>query len=293
MGGKLTIRRLSTPGEMLEVERLQTIIWPGSEVDIVPSHLMLTVAHNGGVAIGACDGDQMVGFVFGFLGTDSASPNRPAMARLKHCSHMLGVDPRYRDAGVGFALKCAQREAVIEQGIRLVTWTYDPLESRNAYLNVRRLGAVCRTYLREAYGPMRDALNQGLPSDRFQVDWWVTSPRVRSRIDGTRPPLDLANFLDAGVSIVNAAELREDGLPRPSPALQPLTGNMLLVEIPPVFSDLRRKDLPLAGEWRVHTRHIFESAFAQGYLVTDFVHLKGERAPRSFYLLSQGEAQLG
>src|SRR6185436_11873728 len=105
----------------------------------------------------------------GFLGTTDGPASRPAMTRLKHCSHQLGVLPAYRDQDIGYRLKLAQRDWVNLQGVRLITWTYDPLESRNARLNIARLGAVCRTYRREPYGVMEDTLNAGVPADRFQV----------------------------------------------------------------------------------------------------------------------------
>ncbi len=287
------IRPAIGPSDLVQVEELQRLVWPGSETDVVPLHLLLTVAQNGGVMLVASEGERLVGFVMGFLGTDEDSPNRVAMARLKHCSHMLGVHPDYRDQGIGLELKRAQRRAVIAQGIRLVTWTYDPLMSANAHLNIHRLGAVSRTYKREVYGPMRDELNQGLPSDRLQVDWWVTSNRVVSRLEVSRPPLDLAHYLSAGAQRLNPAGLGEDGLARPGDSLELATGNLALVEIPPDFQELKRADLGLAGEWRALTRRIFEDAFANGYVVTDFVHLKGEKFPRSYYVLSRGEATLG
>jgi predicted GNAT superfamily acetyltransferase len=289
----ILIRGLTTPEDMHAVEGLQRRVWPGDETEIVPAHMLMAVAHAGGVLLGAYEGETLVGMVYGFLGTDSDSPDRVAMARLKHCSHMLAVDPDRRDRSIGYGLKLAQRQAVIRQGIRLITWTFDPLMSRNAHLNIRRLGAVCRTYLREVYGDMRDGLNVGLASDRFQVDWWITSNRVTSRLDSQRPPLELAHFLEAGVQKLNPAGLGPDDLPRPSDSVETLTGALALVEIPPDFPVLKARDLGLARAWRDHTRAIFEGAFAAGYLVTDFVHLRGERAPRSYYLLSQGDSKLG
>lgn len=289
----LVIRPAFGPADMAQIEDLQREVWPGSETDVVPLHLLLTVAQNGGVVLVASEGARIVGFVMGFLGTDEASPDRVAMARLKHCSHMLGVHPHFRDRGLGFELKQAQRLAVIEQGIRLMTWTYDPLMSGNAHLNIHRLGAVSRTYKREVYGPMRDELNQGVRSDRLQVDWWVTSNRVESRLQGSRPPLDLAHYLSAGAQRLNSAGLGEDGLARPGDGAESPTLNLALVEIPPDFQQLKRADLGLAAEWRALTRTIFETAFQNGYVVTDFVHLKGEKFPRSYYVLSLGEATLG
>jgi predicted GNAT superfamily acetyltransferase len=287
------IRPLSSAQEMEQAEALQRAVWPGSETDIVPAHLLLTFASNGGLVLGAMEGNELVGYVMGFLGTDQESPDRVASARLKHCSHQVGVHPEYRGHGLAVALKRAQREALIGQGIRLATWTYDPLMSVNAYLNVHRLGAVCRSYKREVYGEMRDGLNQGLPSDRFQVDWWLTSNRVESRIEGSRPPLDLANYLSAGAQKLNSAGLADDELPRPGAEVEEPSGNLVLVEIPPDFLDVKQRDMELASEWRMLTRSIFEGAFEAGYVATDFVYLKGEKYPRSYYVLSLGDTTLG
>jgi predicted GNAT superfamily acetyltransferase len=286
---EVIIRPLVGAAEMELAEELQRVVWPGSETDVIPTHLLLTVAANGGLVLGALEDDRLVGYVMGFLGTDEESPDRVAMARLKHCSHQVGVHPDYRGKGLAFELKRVQREALIQQGIRLATWTYDPLMSVNAYLNIHRLGAVSRSYKREVYGAMRDGLNQGLPSDRFQVDWWITSNRVESRIEGSRPPLDLANYLSAGAQKVISAGLADDNLPRPSEIIENPSANFILVEIPPDFLEVKSRDMGLAGEWRTLTRSIFEGAFEAGYVATDFVYLKGEKFPRSYYVLSSGE----
>jgi predicted GNAT superfamily acetyltransferase len=289
----MDIRLLTSFEHSKQIEALQLVVWPGSEIDVVPGHFLTTIAKNGGLVLGAFDRDTLVGFVVGFLGTDRESPDRPAMAQLKHHSHMLGVHPDYRDKGIGFNLKVAQREFVNKQGIRLITWTYDPLQSRNAYLNIHRLGAVCRRYHREAYGEMRDQLNIGYPSDRFEVEWWITSPRVKSRLKGSRETLDLANFLDAGAVKINPAELGEDDLLQPAHKILPMEDSIILVEIPPNISAMKEQDPELAYSWRMQTRVLFEEAFSKGYLVTDFIYLKEERFPRSYYVLSYGEGTLG
>lgn len=278
---------------MAQLEQLQRLVWTDSETDIVPVHLLLTVANNGGIVLGALEGEQLVGFVFGFLGTDESTPDRVAMARLKHCSHQLGVHPDHRGQGLALQLKWAQRDQVMRQGIRLVTWTYDPLMSINAHLNIRRLGAVCRVYKREVYGEMRDGLNRGLASDRFQVDWWVTSNRVETRLEAARPPLDLANYLSAGAQKVLSARLGDDGLARPGERIERSSSNLALVEIPYDFLGIKSRDIGLAQQWRTLTRSVFEQAFGDGFVVTDFVHLGGEKFPRSYYVLSAGESTLG
>ncbi|MGH2524123.1 MAG: hypothetical protein ACRDH2_16575, partial [Anaerolineales bacterium] len=246
------------------------------------------------VVLGAFEADALVGFVFGFLGTDQADPNRPALARLKHCSHQLGVLPGYRDRGIGYQLKLAQREAVIKQGVRLITWTFDPLESRNAHLNIARLGAVCHTYLRDVYGEMDDALNGGLPSDRFQMDWWVTSARVKERLFGQRAALVLDSFLSADVDLLNPSDVApDDSLPRPAHSVLNPGGTFALVEIPPDFQALKAHDMILARDWRQQMREIFETAFSAGYFVTDFFHEVVDGRERSFYALSQGDVRIG
>jgi predicted GNAT superfamily acetyltransferase len=188
---------------------------------------------------------------------------------------------------------------VRNQGLDLITWTFDPLLSRNAHLNIARLGAVCNSYIREAYGNMQDELNIGLPSDRFQVDWWVNSQRVKSRLSNrSRRQLDLAHYLAAGAEIINSSREGVDQWPYPTksqlpndPPGSPDGIPFLLVEIPADFQALRASDHSLALEWRMIIRNIFEELFAQGYIVTDFLHLRGD-LPRSYYVLSHGESTL-
>ncbi|MDW8327325.1 MAG: hypothetical protein RMK99_12215 [Anaerolineales bacterium] len=285
-----TIRPLESHADFLAAEDLQRAVWPGSDVEVVPHHLLSTAAQNGGLVLGAFDGDKLVGFVFGFLGAEGDNDDRPAMTRLKHCSHMLGVLPEYRDQHIGYRLKLAQREFVLRQGVRLITWTYDPLESRNAHLNIARLGAVCRTYKRDVYGSMSDALNVGLPSDRFQVDWWITSNRVRERLEGKRAALNLESFTSTGAPTLNPAQVSEaDGLLHPAERFQKPEGTFALVEIPYNFQAIKVYDMGLARAWRYHIREVFELAFAAGYLVTDFFVESQAGRLRSFYALSQGE----
>lgn len=298
----IRIRLLEIVEEMVLVEDLQRLIWPGSDIDVVPGHVLLTAVHNGGLVIGAFDEDvtsepKLVGFVFGFVGLYS-TPDGP---RAKHCSHMLGVDPAYRNQGVGFLLKRAQWQMVRHRGLDRITWTYDPLLSRNANLNISKLGAVCNTYLRELFGVMRDELNLGIPSDRLQVDLWVNSHRVMKRLSRqARVPLDLAHFFAAGVEVVNPTEVTSKGLPSPTHSSILYNSNwrlttdlpsLLMVEIPNDYLALKKIDMDLALVWRLHVRNVFEELFEDGYLVTDFVHMPAPGA-RSFYILSHGESTL-
>jgi predicted GNAT superfamily acetyltransferase len=295
MSDPLTIRPLKSIDECREAEAVQRLAWGIDEVDIAPAHLLFTVGKNGGVVLGAyapVDGrERMVGFVFGFLGTREGhyGPEAPAQVKLKHCSHMMGVLPEWQGRGVGYALKLAQREAVRAQALRLITWTYDPLESRNAKLNISKLGAVCNTYQVNVYGELRDELNRGLATDRFQVDWWVASKRVETRLTSQRPPLTRDLYQQAGTPLINEAMLDARGLLVPSDKGQPLRSERGLVEIPALFQDVKRLDAGLARAWREHTRQIFLVAFASGYTVTDLVYERGA-APRAFYVLTRTES---
>ncbi|HEY9151903.1 MAG TPA: hypothetical protein VIN60_03385 [Anaerolineales bacterium] len=292
------IRLLETIEEMSAVEALQREVWPGSETDVVPAHLLITAVHNGGLVLGAfieenpstpSAGQRLIGFVFGFPGLEF-TPDGP---RPKHCSHIAGVYAEYRDGGVGFALKRAQWQVVRHQGLDHVTWTYDPLLSRNAKLNIARLGAVCSTYRRSEYGEMRDEFNAGLPSDRFQVDWWINTKRVERRLSKRpRPALSLDHLARVGVQPFYSLPFGPDNLPRPLEHVPTLGAQLVAAEIPSDFLSLKSADFALARDWRFFTREFFEAAFAKGYIVTDFVFDPGEGLPRSFYILTDGESTL-
>jgi predicted GNAT superfamily acetyltransferase len=173
--------------------------------------------------------------------------------------------------------------------VRLITWTYDPLESRNGHLNIARLGAVCHTYFEAVYGEMRDGLNAGLPSDRFQVDWWITSARAKERMFGQRAPLVLDSITSAGAQILNPTWSGPDGLTRPSENWRPPQDTLALIEIPTNFQAIKLNDMGLARAWRGQTRSLFQQAFGTGYWVTDFFHEPVAGRDRSFYALSRGE----
>ncbi|MDH3944389.1 MAG: GNAT family N-acetyltransferase [Anaerolineae bacterium] len=291
----IEIRLLETPAEMETIERLSLDVWPGSEMDVIPAHLLLTIAKNGGIVLGAFEKDRMIAYAFGFLGLHSLESNQ----EIKHCSHQLGVHPDYQSSGVGFKLKRAQWQLVRQQGLDLITWTYDPLLSLNANLNFAKLGAIANTYLRELYGQMRDGLNIGLPSDRIQMEWWVNSKRVIRRLSSQpRPRLDMAHFLAAGVPQINHTSLDSNHWPVPETELLPINDEasephpVVLLEIPADFPQLKSADMQLASNWREHTRMAFEMMFSTGYYITDFVFLPGKH-PRSFYVLTYGDTTLG
>ena len=292
MDDEIRICPLQTSEEMKQVEELQQLIWPGTKVDIIPIHLLMAIGHNGGSILGALEGEKVVGFVLGFLGTDISRNDQLAMEGLKLCSHQMGVHPMYQNQGLEYRLKLAQRLDAMEQGINLITWRYDPLVSQDAHLNLRQLGTVCSHYIRDVYDSMSVDLNMDLPSDCFQVDWWVTTDRVVSHLDGSHSPRNLSHYLNAGTQVLNLAISGDKDLLRPAERWVAPEGNLVLVEIPEDYQLMKVTDIGLARTWRLHTREVLEGAFDSGYIVTDFVSMRDERPPRAYYVLANSERTL-
>ena len=251
------IRPIETHEEYRELEILARDIWGMEDIEVIPSDLIKTAARNGGLALGAF-APQLVGFVFGFLGRQNGE--------IKHHSHIAGVARELQNQDIGYRLKLAQRDAVLKDGIDLITWTFDPLESRNARFNFHKLGATCNTYIRNAYGDMRDALNAGLPSDRFQVDWRIRSERVLSRIDKRVIEVVPSSLIASGIPLIEKPEAITKAGP-------------LLVEIPAQFQKLKAADRGQALDLRLRSRELFERTFASGLVVTDLLVEDG----RSYY----------
>jgi predicted GNAT superfamily acetyltransferase len=291
--GEIKIRPLITVAEMREVEELQRIIWDTTDIEVVPTHLLHAIAQNGAAIYGAFDEEKPVGFVIGVLGTVESHDrvDKVAAARLKMYSVMAGVLPEYQGKGVGFQLKLAQREFALRIGIRLITWTYDPLESLNARFNISKLGVVCHRYLRNFHGELT-GLSAGLPTDRFESEWWVTSNRVEGRVIKQRKPLTLDALLGGGAELVNETAFDDRGLPTPSLKLTSSPAkNLLLVEIPADFQRVKRTDPGLALRWREHSRQVFERLFEADFMVTDYVfHPHPSEPTRGFYLLTHRDS---
>ena len=274
----IEIRPLHSIEAYHQAEALQRLAWNmEDELEVTPLHLLVTMQKNGGLVLGAFEGETMVGFLCGFIG-------RTEEGLVKHCSHQLATLPAYRSRGVGQRLKWAQRERVLQQGIRWITWTYDPLETVNGYLNIVKLGAVCRTYLQNVYGELNDALNRGLPTDRFQVDWWLESQRVSEAEEGSNPtPRTLEEALALGAEIVNPVT-RHDGLPAPQ-GWRFAETPMALVEVPAHFQEVKKRSFEAAQAWRMLTRELFKEYFQRGYTVTNLLRHQAAGSDRCFYVL--------
>src|SRR5579884_2601603 len=197
----IEIRELRTHGEFAEAVRLQQLIWGFDEVELMPVRLFVTATKVGGQAFGAFDRGCMIGFCLAIPGI------KPGGQCYLH-SHMLGVKAEYRNAGVGRMLKLEQRRDALSRGIELMEWTFDPLEIKNAYFNIERLGTIVRRYVLNQYGTTSSRLHGGLPTDRCVAEWWLETPRVEAIIQGRpfeRPaaeariavPADIAHLREA------------------------------------------------------------------------------------------------
>ena len=234
-----------------DADRVRSIIDRVWGAQVLPRELLRAFQHAGSVLIGAEDGDELTGFVLGFMGFAEG---------LHLHSHMLAVIPERQAGGVGFALKLAQRAMALDEGIEEVRWTFDPLVARNARFNLVKLGAVATRFLPEHYGEMTDVLNKGDRSDRFEVRWRLKEGRAKRAILGQqRPPA------------VGRALLMPDEADADRPVA---TGELLapgaVVRIPSDHPDLRRRD-PAAGRaWREAAALAFAACFESGLEATWF-----------------------
>ena len=187
MTAGLVVRSCTEIAEFQACVELQRQIWGEADLEVEPSTLFVVAAHTGGQVLGAFDSDKLVGYTLAVAGVRNGVP-------YLH-SHMTGVLATYRDQGVGRLLKLHQREEALGRGIRLIEWTFDPLETRNAHFNLNRLGAIARQYLPNLYGVTTSPLHRGLPTDRLVAEWLLDSPRVVTAVavGNVEPALDAAH----------------------------------------------------------------------------------------------------
>jgi len=206
VASEVSVRKCETLEEFHSCVDLQRQIWGEADLEVEPVTLFVVAAQTGGQVLGAFDGPRLVGYTLALAALRNSAP-------YLH-SHMTGVLPAYRDRGVGRSLKLFQRQEALGRGIRLIEWTFDPLETRNARFNLNRLGAVSRRYLSNLYGVTSSPLHRGLPTDRLVAEWFLDSEHVLATLAGA--PADAEPHQESAVaSIVLPREL--DGWKRESP----------------------------------------------------------------------------
>jgi predicted GNAT superfamily acetyltransferase len=272
---EIDIRSLHSMDELNEVRILESKIW--GEYESIPTHQTITAVKNGGLVLGAYYEQQLVGFQYSFAGFNGTE--------VYLCSHVLGTDPLFRNLKIGEKLKLAQREEARKLGYNLITWTYDPLESVNGYLNIGKLGGVCSTYIPDCYGEMEDLLNSGIPSDRFLVDWYINLNNTRETKGN-----NITCALAERKSLIHF-EQHKDGYPIPKTILPLFVEESvnLFVPIPKNFRIIRETNKEIAMEWRLKTREVFTNLFLSGWEVTGFEKTNLSETPVHFYILSKKE----
>jgi len=280
-GKRYAIRQVNTEAEYHAIEELQREAWQFSDLDIVPAATMMATSHAGGCALGAFDGEVMIGFAYGFPAFEDG--------RVSLHSHMLAVKPDYRNAQAGFYLKLAQRDFALRCGLDEITWTYDPLQSLNAHLNFGKLGVIAERYIVNFYGEATSSpLHQGFGTDRLWVRWLIASHHVRTRIQRDQQTARTAGTVaDLEEAMKMALVVNEAGQPRQADHAARLAYDSCMIEIPHDITALKARDPQAAVSWREATRAAFLAAIEAGFVVEDFLRDMTGGAPRWFYLLGR------
>jgi predicted GNAT superfamily acetyltransferase len=290
----VTIRDLQSFEDLKQVDEVEREVWGLSDIDITPLTLAIATKETGSIWVGAFDGTKLVGFAFGFLGLENG--------RLIVHSHMLAVREPYRSSHLGYDLKLAQRERAlairIDDGradsrtsdIRIseMTWTFDPLQSRNAHLNFTKLGVVSESYKVDFYGPETSSVLHRNGTDRLWVTWPLSSRRVLDRLQGKD---NRAEVLDALSTLTPLIHFNGDGKPVRTDLAAALNRQRIAIEIPSDIVEVERKDPALAWEWRLQTRWAFTEALNAGFSVAEFCRtVRGQQGP-GVYLLEKAKVE--
>ncbi|MCL5006338.1 MAG: GNAT family N-acetyltransferase [Acidobacteria bacterium] len=266
---KPELRLLEENREFKQCERIQRVVWGSQSIS---AEVMALTQKYGGVVLGAFVKGRLVGFIYAFLARRNG--------KIIHWSHLMALTPKFRDQGLGLHLKLAHRDLALQQGISSICWTYDPLQSRNASLNLAKLGARVEEYVVDCYGRFPSIIEGGLPSDRFVMNWRIRTREVEKRLSGKKAGAVYPLPPRINMTVINAQgflENRKIDLDHREPRL--------LVEIPPDADLMRRKTLALAKRWRLETRKIFLRYLAESYQVEDFVAVNESGRKRYYYVL--------
>lgn len=276
---QIVLRHLISVTEMTELVELQREIWgygePGADLPY-PSRGLFAIAESGGHVAAAYLGTRAVGLSVAWPGMLSDSH------QFYLHSQLMGVLQELRHLGLGYHLKLFQREYALERGFDLIRWTFDPLRSANANLNVRKLGAVIQNYLPDYYGGLRSRFNSGMATDRVWAEWYVSSDRVKERLSNPCPLLEMEPPFPLVTDVAD-----EGGVKRLLACRLQCSEENLLMEIPDDFDQISRLAPSAAGEWQSRLREAFQHYLSRGYAVTDVLIVAGPPR-RVFYHLSAG-----
>ncbi len=289
----LSIRDVDSLDDLNQLREVEKEVWGMDENDTLPLTLAIACRAAGNIFIGAFDEssvgetttdqknkkgkEKMVGFAFGFLGREHG--------QITLHSHMLAVLEGYRHLDLGSKLKQAQRERALAMGIQEMTWTYDPLQSRNAHFNFSKLGVLSETYKVDFYGPETSSILHQNGTDRLWVRWMLNSRRVRDRLAKKNQQ---AETLDALKLLAPLVRFDPTGKPARADLAEALSRQRVSVEIPGDILQVERTDMVLAREWREATRWALSESVKAGFIVTEFSRsIRGQQGPGA-YLLQRG-----
>lgn len=247
--------------ELRAVEDLQIEAWGDEERDIVPLNQLVAAKYVGGTLVGAFDGNKLVGFAYGFYGH--------LRGRIVHHSHMLAVLPSYRSRNTAFRLKLVQRDRVLADGFTdRITWTFDPLQSINAYFNFAKLGVISDTYKIDVYGTTGTSFLHQNSTDRLFVTWLIESSRVNERIASLPGSLSIRDADRLSYSLLRVSGSGEPVGPEEAIELSGLSA--VSIEVPADINSVERLNFEMAKVWRRETRRSFTEALSAGFTITDF-----------------------
>ncbi|MDQ2737543.1 MAG: GNAT family N-acetyltransferase [Actinomycetota bacterium] len=250
------VREPDSLDELRAASNLFDSTWTSDGGSYMPLSLLRALAHAGNYVSAAFVDGELAGALVAFLGFHRGEPSLH--------SHMLAVSPDMRGRNIGVAMKLHQRTWAWEREIRLITWTFDPLVSRNSYLNLTQLGAHAAEYLPNFYGEMSDSVNPADESDRILAEWRLDDDRAMAATGGLRH--DATHFVEAHTL---SCAMRVGDMNRP--VLQTVTADELLCCVPRDIDAIRRSDAALAREWRLGLRQVLGTALATGYVVEAFL----------------------
>jgi len=274
---KIEIREPRNWDEIEAFEGVQIGAWGMDPIEVIPGHMVRGIHDAGGVVLGAFDKEsgKVIGCVVSLLGEKEG--------KKFILSHITGVIRDFQGLGIGYRLKLAQRKAALKKGIDLVEWTFDPLQGLNSYFNLSKLGVICNTFLWNYYGTIRDEINKGMRSDRYKVQWYLTSKRVLRRIEEGLPKITLEDLLEKGAEFAYNTE-GEEPLRKPIPSEELPGSDIVLLEIPWSIGRTREKGgLELVRAWRDVFASVVQHYFSNGYWAVEFVKSSGEK--RCFHVL--------
>jgi predicted GNAT superfamily acetyltransferase len=255
---------------------LQRAVWGLADLDITSPIQMIATQHAGGsVLMAESPEGKSVGFAYAFPALRGGVPHLH--------SDMLAVLPEYRRRGLGARLKWAQREEALARGLKLITWTFDPLQAKNASLNLHRLGARATEFLEDFYGITSASLHHGLPTDRLLARWELEAPQVEARAAAASP----ASVAAPSHPRINEVKWQAGWAVSSEPRLD-LEDAALLLEIPPEFDVIHQAAPRVAADWHDKVRRALRAYFSRGYGASDFAPTEEGGRRRPYYVLTRG-----